>query len=312
MESLYIGINVIFPVFFVIFAGYVLRYIGYIDENFISKGNKLIFYVGLPAKLFFDMKNSTFESLNIKYVIFLLGAILFIYLFAWVVAKLFTKDGKKISAFVHCSYRSNFVYIGVPILDIILKDSATEAIVVALIFGLTLFNVLAIIVLSYYGEGAISVKAILIKIVTNPMIVAIFAGLFARLINAPIYSGIEEGCLLFAKINTPLSLALIGASLTFSKENSSDNVLMIGSAFIKTVLGALVFVPLAYKMGFNNSEITVAYVFLGSPCAVNCFIMGKSMGSDAVLTSKIITFSFILSVFTYTAGISLLSYFGII
>lgn len=311
MKNLALGINVIFPVFFVIFIGYFLKKKGMIDDSFVSMSTKLVFYVALPAKLFFDIKNSELEGIDIKYTIYLLVAILLTFFLSWIIGRRFIKDDSKLSAFVHCVYRSNFVYIGLPIIESIFKDPVMDSVIIVMIFGLTLYNILAIIVLTYYNGDKLRPIDFIIKIVKNPMIIAIFAGLIFKVLNIPLYAGVENGANMLAKLCTPLSLILIGGSLDFSG-GTEDIGLVTTCAFIKDAVIAMVMMPIGYMLGFDSSQLVVAFIFFASPCAVNCFIMGKQMGSDAELTSKIVTMSFAMSIFTYSIGISLLKSRGII
>lgn len=311
MSNLTLGINVIFPVFFVIFIGYMLKQKGMIDDSFVAMSTKLVFYVALPAKLFFDIKNSELDGIDMKYTLYLLFAILITYILAWSIGSIFIKDKSKLSAFVHCAYRSNFVYIGLPIIESIFKDPVMDSVIVVMIFGLTLYNILATIVLTYYSGEKLRPIDFVIKIIKNPMIIAIFAGVAFRFINIPIYSGLENGASMLGKLSTPLSLILIGGSLDFSG-GTEDIGIVLSCSFIKDALIAMVMIPIGYKLGFSPSQLVVAFIFFASPCAVNCFIMGKQMGSDPILTSKIVTMSFAMSIFTYSVGISLLKSTGII
>lgn len=311
MENLTLGLNIIFPVFFVIFIGFFLKQKNIIDENFVSKSTTLVFYVALPAKMFFDIKNSSVDSIDVKYTLYLLLATLAVFSLSWFFGRFFIKDDKKLSAFVHCSYRSNFIYIGMPILDLIFDGDVMDSVIVVLVFGLTLYNMLAIILLTYYSDSKLTFKGFFLKVLKNPMIISVCLGLVAKFINLPIYSGIEDGATLVSTLSTPLSLILIGGSLNF-KKSKSDNVIIVFSTLIKNVVGAAIFIPIGYFMGFSSSQLVVAYLFFATPCAVNCFIMGKQMGSDAVLTSKIVTASFAFSIISYTVGIALLNNFGII
>ena len=311
MENLTLGINVIFPIFFVIFIGYFLKQKNIIDASFVAMSTKIVFYIALPVKLFFDIRNSEVSAIDFKYTGYLLGGITAAYAIVWFFARFFIKDKSKLSAYVHCSYRSNFVYIGIPIIESILGNIPMESVIIVITFGLTLYNILAIIVLTYYNGDKLNPLSFVIKIIKNPMIIAIIAGLIFKELNIPIYSGIENGCGLLAKLSTPLSLILIGGSLDFSG-GFTDFGLVISCAFIKDVLIALVMIPIGMLINFSSTQLVVAYVFFATPCAVNCFIMGKQMGSDGALTSKIVTMSFALSIFTYSIGISLLRVVGII
>lgn len=316
MENLLMGINIISPVFFVLLIGYFAKQRGYIDNNFVDKGTWIVFYLALPFKLFYDVKNARIESLHPKYVAYILLGVIFIIFISIIIAKsLKIKDKRKLSAFVHCAYRSNFVYVGFPILDIIYNGAPSmEHMIVIISFGLTLYNISAIVLLTYYSEAEekrISILDIIIKILKNPMIAGVVFGAIFNFLHLPVYQGVDRAIEMVAKISTPMSLILIGASLNF-ESSKSDFRLMFISAFIKTVLAPALLIPIGVKLGFTNMELGIAYVFWATPCAANCFIFTKQMNSDYEFASKVITLSFVMSVITYPVGISIMNYFNLL
>ena len=310
------GFNIVSPVFFVLLLGYFAKKMGYIDNNFVDKGTWIVFYLALPFKLFYDIKNARIVSLHPKYVAYILLGVIFVIFISIIIAKaLRIKDKKKLSAFVHCAYRSNFVYVGFPILDIIYNGAPSmEHMIVIIAFGLTLYNISAIILLTYYSEAedkSISFIDIFIKILKNPMIAGVVVGAIFNFLQLPVYQGVDKAIEMVAKISTPMSLILIGASLNF-ESSKSDFKLMFISAFIKTVLAPALLIPIGVKLGFTNMELGIAYVFWATPCAANCFIFTKQMKSDYEFASKVITLSFIMSIITYPVGISLMNYFNLL
>lgn len=316
MENLLTGFNIVSPVFFVLLLGYFAKKRGYIDNNFVDKGTWIVFYLALPFKLFYDIKNARIISLHPKYVAYILLGVIFVIFISIIIAKaLRIKDKKKLSAFVHCAYRSNFVYVGFPILDIIYNGAPSmEHMIVIIAFGLTLYNISAIILLTYYSEAEdkrISFVDIFIKILKNPMIAGVVVGAIFNFLQLPVYQGVDKAIEMVAKISTPMSLILIGASLNF-ESSKSDFKLMFISAFIKTVIAPALLIPIGVKLGFTNMELGIAYVFWATPCAANCFIFTKQMKSDYEFASKVITLSFIMSIITYPVGISLMNYFNLL
>lgn len=310
------GFNIVSPVFFVLLLGFFAKRRGYIDNNFVDKGTWIVFYLALPFKLFYDIKNARIVSLHPKYVAYILLGVIFVIFISIIIAKaLRIKDKKKLSAFVHCAYRSNFVYVGFPILDIIYNGAPSmEHMIVIIAFGLTLYNISAIILLTYYSEAedkSISFIDIFIKILKNPMIAGVVVGAIFNFLQLPVYQGVDKAIEMVAKISTPMSLILIGASLNF-ESSKSDFKLMFISAFIKTVIAPALLIPIGVKLGFTNMELGIAYVFWATPCAANCFIFTKQMKSDYEFASKVITLSFIMSIITYPVGISLMNYFNLL
>lgn len=308
MANFLLGLNIIFPIFFVIFAGYLAKQKGYLDEHFVSTSTWIVFYVALPLKLFSDIRSAHIETLPTTYVAYILLGIFLIFFATWIAARPFIADRKKLSAFVHCSFRSNFVYVGYPILESLYDKPSPEHMIVVTVFGLTLYNILAIVILTLYSESEdkkIHPGKILLKILKNPMIIAIFIGVLFNILQIPVYTGLDKGISLLAALCTPLSLLLIGASLNFESV-THDLALVFASATIRTILTPLILIPIGIAIGLSAVELGIAYVFWATPCAINCFIYTKEMGGDSELASKIITTSFLFAIVTYPIGIGLL------
>ena len=142
------GFNLIFPVFFIIILAYILKKINIIDDSFIATSTKFVFYIVLPIKLFFDIKNSESRGFDFKYVIYLLLVILIAFLLSWAIGRVFIRENSKLSAFVHCSFRSNFVFIGIPVIEAIMGNLPMDSVIAAMIFGPTLYNILATFILT--------------------------------------------------------------------------------------------------------------------------------------------------------------------
>lgn len=308
MANFLLGLNIIFPIFFVIFAGYLAKQKGYLDEHFVSTSTWIVFYVALPLKLFSDIRSAHIETLPTTYVTYILLGIFLIFFATWIAARPFIPDRKKLSAFVHCSFRSNFVYVGYPILESLYGKPSPEHMIVITVFGLTLYNILAIVILTLYSESEdkkLHPGKILLKILKNPMIIAIFIGVVFNILQIPVYTGLDKSISLLAVLCTPLSLLLIGASLNFESV-TRDLALVFTSATIRTILTPLILIPIGLAIGLSAVELGIAYVFWATPCAINCFIYTKEMGGDSELASKIITTSFLFAIVTYPIGIGLL------
>ena len=308
MTHFLLGLNIIFPIFFVILAGFLAKHKGYLDEHFVSTSTWIVFYVALPLKLFSDIRSAQIESLPTTYVAYILLGICLVFFATWIAARPFIPDRKKLSAFVHCSFRSNFVYVGYPILESLYGTPSPEHMIVITVFGLTLYNILAIVILTLYSESEdkrLHPGKILLKILKNPMIIAIFIGVLFNILEIPVYADLDKGISLLASLCTPLSLLLIGASLSFESVKK-DMGLVLTSATIRTILTPLVLIPLGMIIGLSAVELGIAYVFWATPCAINCFIYTREMGGDYELASKIITTSFLFAIVTYPIGIGLL------
>ena len=84
------------------------------------------------------------------------------------------------------------------------------------------------------------------------------------------------------------------------------------ASFIKPILLASLFLPLAVFFGYRNQELMALLVMLGSPTTVSSYIMAKNTGNDGILTSSIIVLTTLLSSLTLTLWIFVLKSFGVL
>ena len=111
-----------------------------------------------------------------------------------------------------------------------------------------------------------------------------------------------------ANTATPLALISIGASFEGKKALKKMKPTLLAS-FIKLILLAGLFLPLAVFFGYRNQELMA---LLGSPTTVSSYIMAKNTGNDGILTSSIIVLTTLLSSLTLTLWIFVLKSFGVL
>lgn len=304
------GFKIIFPIFFIMGIGYFSKQKGLISKGFIDGATKLVFYFALPVSLFLDVVMEEEIDFNPKYIAFIIGGILFTFFLALLIGNIFIKDKRKLTAFVHTAFRGNFVYVGFPIIFGILGELAPSESVPIIAFGITVYNLLAISMLTYYHSDKVNVGEFILKVVTNPMIIATILGFLMRVIHYIPQGMIFESLNMLSKLATPLALILIGGSLDF-KVTKEDRKIIYLSAVYKDILMPLIIMPAAILLGFNREELVVTYVFFAVPPAINTFLYAKKMGSDYKLTSQILATAFALSMFTFTLGIGIFKHLKI-
>ena len=108
-----------------------------------------------------------------------------------------------------------------------------------------------------------------------------------------------------------IPLISIGASFEGKKALKKMKPTLLAS-FIKLILLASLFLPLAVFFGYRNQELMALLVMLGSPTTVSSYIMAKNTGNDGILTSSIIVLTTLLSSLTLTLWIFVLKSFGVL
>ncbi len=314
MSNLIFSANIVMPIFFVIVLGYLLKRKGLLTDSFRSKASTLVFYYALPCSLFKSVAGSDLKSgFDLKFVLYVVGSTLAVFVLAWFITPLIIKERSQISATVHGAYRGNFAYVGLAILTNLLGTSTLPCSVLVIAFVIPIYSILAVIVLSYYDPSGKkpSVKEQLIKIIKNPLIVAIFIGIPFSLLQIKMPNMIDKTLSYLAQLATPLALLLIGANLKPETFKKKPKGIILGT-LIKIVFAPTVFTLLAIVLGFRGEAIATIFVMHAVPSATNSYIMTEQMGGDAELGAGLVMATSLLTVITMTIGIFALKSFGLV
>ena len=185
--------NAVLPIIVLILVGYGLKRLKLFPDNFWKLANKLCFRVALPVMLFYNIYNvSSIKNIaqQWKIVLYCVIFVLAIFSIGLLMVILFVKDSRQKGVILQCVFRSNFAIIGVSLAESLAAGSKEPVALAAVISAVSipLFNVLAIISLTVFikdDEGnKISIKNILKKIFTNPLIIGVFLGIVVLAIRS--------------------------------------------------------------------------------------------------------------------------------
>ncbi len=315
MENFIFSINVTIPIFLIILLGYILRRINFLTDEFIRVANKYVFAVALPVMLFRDIACSDVrEDMNINFFLYCLIVTIVMFFLVWGIAKLTIKDKTMIGAFAQAGARGSAAVLGVAFVENICGDiGMTPLMIVA---AVPFFNILSVIILVFNAKNSDSkdygkIKGSCINIIKNPIIIGIIIGLIASLSGLKIPTIPMRALNYISQTATPIALLAVGGGFD-TKQAVSKLMPAIGATFIKLIGLPLVFLPIAYKIGFAPSEMVAILIMLASPTTVSSYIMAKNMDNDDVLTSNVIVLTTLLSSVTLTAWIYVLKTLGCI
>ncbi|MCR5256304.1 MAG: AEC family transporter [Acetatifactor sp.] len=315
MDQLIFSLNATVPLFLMMLLGFILRQIGMFDDNFVKKLNTFNFKVTLPVLLFTDISSSNFLSVwDTKYVLFCFFVTLFCILCLWFVGSLFIDKKGDLGEFVQGSYRSAAATLGIAFTTNIYGDSGMGPLMI--IASVPLYNIAAVLILSFSGPsgGSLDKKALkgsLLGVLKNPILIGIFTGIAASLINLRFPPMLDKAVNNVAVLSSPLTLIGLGASFEGAKAVKKIAP-TLASSFIKLVLWPGIFVPLALLLGFRNESLIGIVTLVGLPTTASSFVMAKSMGHDGVLTSSIVVVTTFLCPFTLTVILYILKTMGAI
>lgn len=298
------SLNCVLPIFIIILIGNFIKRKGLIKSDNVKVLNKLVFNLSLPVLLYKDVYTCDFFNIfDLKLISFSYIATILNFIIIWFFANKFIKSKKKVGAFVQGCYRGNFAIIGLSLLDLILGSNNTGKGAVITAFCIPLYNVLAVIVLTFTSEekGEGQIKKAFKNIIKNPLIIALTLGIITSFTNIEFPAFFHKTLTSISQMATPLALIAIGA--TISKDMLSDIKLSVVGTAIKLIISPIILLTVAYFSGFRGEEFMVLFVLFSAPTAVSSFVMAENMKSDSELASSIILLTTLFSVFTFTFGI---------
>ena len=202
-------------------------------------------------------------------------------------------------------------FIGMPVLLYAYGSLATAkaSIIIASLLPLNiLFTVFFLKLLDIQDSKGrkIDIKKLVIEIITDPVIIAVTAGLiisyFSYEIPAPIFKFFE----ILSGIAVPLALISIGASFKFSHIKSNIKYLSLISfgKLILLPLLSLVFSIFIFKVG--NLDRDIIGLLFAMPLAVATFIQSEKYNSDTDFVSSALIITTLISAVTITAWLFIL------
>lgn len=314
MENLIFSLNATIPIFLMMLLGMLFRKLGWMDEVFAAKMNKFVFLVPLPVLLFEQLATVDFSEVwDIKFILFCF-VVTAISITISTLISLLWKDRSIKGEFIQSTYRSSAALLGIAFIQNIYGTAGMAPLMI--IGSVPLYNVMAVVVLSFFKPGNNSFDKELVKktlkgIVTNPIIIGIVVGFVWSALKLPMPLILHKTVSSIGATATPMGLMSMGATFEMKKATSKMKPTLV-AVFMKLVGFCAIFLPMAAFLGFRNEELIAILVMLGSATTVSCFVMARNMGHEGTLSSGVIMMTTLLSAFTLTMWLDVLRSFGLV
>lgn len=328
--------NAVLPIVALILFGNILSAVGFLNDNFVKIGNKLVFKIGLTCTLFINVYNiSDFSSISWSFILFVYGVTVLLFVLGYVTAIVTTPLPERRGVILQCTFRCNFAIIGLSLATAVGGESATAVASLVSAFILPVFNILGVVALSLFvhadGNEKFSWKPVLLGIITNPMVLGALAGLVCillrelqkKLFGSTVFT-VKDGLpFVYTAINnikvmtTPLALLITGAQFRFSAVKGMFKEIAVGTlwriVFAPVIgIGAALLLCRWGVLHCGSGEIATLIALFGAPAAVSSVVMAGQMGSDEQLATQHLVWSSIGSVVTVFAAVCILMATGIL
>lgn len=327
--------NAVFPIMLLILVGFALKKRGFLSEDFLKTGNKLIFNVCLPVMLFVNVYNiESVSALRWDLILYCVALVVIIFLLGFVTAMVTTKVIARRGVLLQCTFRSNFAIIGLSLAAAVGGAGAESMAAVVSAFVIPVFNILGVVALSMFDESKKrrDIAGVLLSIVKNPLIIGAVAGLLCLVIRyvqvcvfgKVVFSIRDNFPFALSAMNqlksctTPLALIILGGQFRFSAAKEAMKEIVVGTLWrivIAPVLGigaAILLSGYTNWISFGPDEYPALVALFGSPTAVSSAIMARQMGGDGQLATQYVVWTSIGSIVTLFLTVCALMSMGLL
>lgn len=308
----------LFPIFFIIALGAVLRWRNFMDDALISGMNKLAFWVGLPCLLALNIAkaNRSIDAAGMKVLAVLLIVTGAIMLIAFVFALIFRLPGAKAGPFIQGSFRGNWAYIGLVVINFafyaISEQAGKEAMDTACIVlapMVAVYNIAAVLILLLgkhtMNRGA--VKNMMIKLITNPLLIACIVGMIWNAFSLPLPSIAQKTMKTIGEFALPVALLGVGGSMM---QTRIKGILMnpaIIAGLLKTAVGPVIGYFVCMYFGLGDIDTMVVLIFLATPTAISSYTTADQLDCDSLMSAEIIVISTFMSIVSLAVVLSMIN-----
>lgn len=300
------------PLFILILLGFLAVKLGRWQKTVTDSLTKFTFYIAFPIMLFQIMSHFSEQSeIDIKLLLVFFGGSFIVFAIGCLIAsKIFKLNGSQSTLFAMGGIYTNTVFVGIPIIKMLLGDQAIPIVAIIVIFNALILWTLATVSIEFVQMGKLSgrsfIKA-LKNVSKNPIIIGIFTGIVVNYTGLPIPNFINQSTKMVSDMTAPLSLIVLGMGLAEYKIR--DQFLITGSiCILKLAILPIVTYIVGKLLGLPTLELQVVVLLSSVSIAINCYMMARQfevlqgpIASSLLISTALssVTTPLILSIMTH-------------
>lgn len=235
IETFFYAFHAIAPIVVLLLLGYYIGQKNCFDRHTLKQLSTFSFRFTMCALMFRNVYElPSIHSIEPNVTILVITSLIFITLAGFILAFSITKQRNRYGVIIQASFRSNYAVLGMVLAENLCGVTGVSAAVGLQASGIFYYNIAAVFCLTMFSdqiETQINMRKIVRQLVTNPMLIGIFAG-FCCLITREFIPRDTSGELVFslsrdldfiyscienlANMTTPLVLLTLGAQWDFS------------------------------------------------------------------------------------------------
>lgn len=306
MENLILSFNVVAPLIVYMAIGALLRVSRAIGEDVMRGANNIIYYVALPVMCYRAVANSDLSNmLDTPFLLYIAIGIILVYVLTAIIVPLCSRDNRKRGVLILGVFRSNDAIFGLPVAAALLGDGNLGLMSVAISLSVPLFSLFSVISMEHYRGERVRFGKLLLRIVTNPVILGCLVGYVVNLLQVRLPSILQKSIDSIAAVTTPLAFLLLGGTITFSAFRKNRLAISVVSA-LRLLVIPVAMLAVFLLTGFRGEFIVIALIIFGAPIAMTTYTMAVGMQADDELAGALVASTSVLSILTMFLFIFLL------
>ena len=299
MDSFIVAVTAVTPFFVYMLYGFIMRRTGVTDEAFLDKLNKVIFRCFYPFMSFYNIYSiNPDQDFRFSFVLFTAVLTLIIIAVLLITVPRLVKDRKQAGSYIQAVYRSNSVLYAMPLSQSVYGQYGASLSTMMVALVVPVYNVAAVLILGHFGgKAAASVKSLIMRVITNPVIVGSAAGLFCYILGIHFPDALNKPFYALSQLTTPMAMFVLGGSLHFSQIGRYKKLLATGLSLRLFIIPCLALLT-SLAAGFSPAERFAVFACFATPPAAASYAMASGMGCDGELAGQFVVVGTVLSVFT--------------
>lgn len=257
-------------------------------DAFWPLAEKFTYYVLLPALFFRNVTKADFTTIDITTLLItmliatgVMGSLMLL------LQRIIKMDGPSFTSVFQGGIRFNN-YVGIPSAVALYPDAGFLLSATLIAIMVPIINSCCVAVLNHYGSNQkANFGRSIIRILTNPLIVACFIGILFNILDIKLPYVFDEVLKALGNAALAFGLLCVGAGLDI-KATKGKRHYLAKAVFLKLIIFPIITIICCMIMDVSGATAIVAVLYMALPTAGSSYIMAKQLGGNASLMSGIL------------------------
>ncbi len=300
-------LNAVLPVFVMVCLGALAKWRGYFAVTEANALSRFVYFIAGPVLLFRLIVDTDFARFNFLQIGVYLAVEIVVYALAYLLfRRVFRRSVPESLLLAMSTVFANHVLYLLPIATYAFGEDRASAIVTFIAGDLFVIYGGTLLILDATSPGGASLRAVAGRMVSNPQVIALLAGLAANLMGFRLAGGFQVFAQFLGGAASPVSLFALGIVLVAHKGLGDLRVSLSAVALKLLAVPALAAFLLLIVLGQPVEDVALTLLIASAPSGVMTFVLAIRYDVPAQDIGRAAMLSTLLSAFTVSAMLQVL------